>query len=112
MEDIRRAPKATEDLLQILNGVTKENYDLVRRQILLRGIRFPKGHVGFLSHLFKKPINSSTLTGEEFNEYLKSFLFTSWEIPIYRVSLLWVILKLEISWEHGVLSSRRRNKIF
>jgi len=82
MEDIKRARKATEDLLQILNGVTKENYDLVRRQILLREIRLPRGHVGFLLRLFKKPISSSALTGEEFNKYLKSFLFTSCEIPI------------------------------
>ena len=99
MEDIRRARKAMEDLLQILNGVTKENYDLVRRQILLREIRLLKGHVGFLLGLFKKPISSCALTGEEFNEYLKSFLFTSCEIPIVIIpsfTSLSFILKLEI----------------
>lgn len=47
MEDVKRARKATEDLLHILNGVTKDNYDLVCRQILLREIRLPRGNVVF-----------------------------------------------------------------
>ena len=83
MENIEVAQKEASELLYILNGVTSENYGIIRR-VLLEEIRLPKAHKAYLKKLFKKPV-SPMMTGNEFNEYLKSFLFTNCEIP--RVEL-------------------------
>ena len=84
MENIEVAQKEASELLYILNGVTSENYGIMRQRVLLEEIRLPKAHKAYLKKLFKKPV-SPMMTGNEFNEYLKSFLFTNCEIP--RVEL-------------------------
>ena len=64
--------------------MNEKNFDLIREKVLLCEISLPKRQSAYLIRLFKKP-KTILLTGENFNEYLKLFLFTSCEIPVINL---------------------------
>lgn len=79
LQQVKKCLDETNVLKNILEFAiqSEENYKIVRCQILHREIEIPKMHRACLSKIFKSgTLNKKYLVGQEFHEWLQSFLVT------------------------------------